>query len=78
MCFFYRFSYELLNDKEQALDWYQQLLHYVPSDPSLLNKLSDIADADRDKQQAFSHLTEVIIAPKFMAHLPAHVIMIYM
>ena len=53
------FRHELLNDKDQSLDWFQQMLNFVPSDPSLLNKLSDIADAELDKQQAFSYLTEV-------------------
>ncbi|CAG2174685.1 unnamed protein product, partial [Oppiella nova] len=43
--------YELLGNRDQALDFYQQLLHFVPSDPSLLVKLSDMCDADNDKQQ---------------------------
>lgn len=53
-------SYELLNERDQSLDWYQKLLAFVPTDPSLLNRLSDISDAERDRHQALSYLTEVI------------------
>ncbi len=48
-----------MGEKDQAMDFYHQLITFVPSDPTLLNKLSDIADSDRDKQQAFSYLTDV-------------------
>lgn len=36
------------------------------SDPSLLNKLSDIADGELDKQQAFSYLIEVLIERRLL------------
>ena len=52
-------TYEHMNDKDQAMDWYSKLLVFIPSDPSLLNKLSDLADAERDRQTAFTYLTEV-------------------
>lgn len=57
--YFYYDRYELIGNKDQAIDFYQQLLNFVPSDPSLLAKLSDMADAENDKQQAFSYLTDV-------------------
>jgi len=53
------YRYELIGNKDQAMDFYQQLLNFVPSDPSLLVKLSDIADAENDKQQSLSYLTDV-------------------
>ena len=51
--------YEITGDRDQCLDWYQKLLAFVPSDPSLLNRLSDIADAEKDKHQSFNYLHEV-------------------
>lgn len=53
------YSHEILNDRDQSLDWYQKLLAFISSDPSLLNKMSDIADSERDKHQSLSHLSEV-------------------
>jgi hypothetical protein len=52
-------SYEQLGDREQAIDWYQQLAHQLQSDASLLNKLSDLMEIEQDKQQAFVYLNEV-------------------
>ena len=52
-------SHEILNERDQSLDWYQKLLAFISSDPSLLNKMSDIADSERDKHQSLSHLSEV-------------------
>lgn len=51
--------YENMGDRDQSMDWYSKLLVFVPSDPSLLNKLSDMADAERDRQTSFTYLTEV-------------------
>ena len=51
--------YELLNEKDQSLDWYQKLLAFVPADPSLLNRLSDISEAERDRHQSLAYLNEV-------------------
>ena len=50
-----------MGNRDLALDFYQKLLHFVASDPSLLVKLSDMADADNDKQQAFNYLTDVCL-----------------
>lgn len=52
--------YEITGDRDQSLDWYQKLLAFVPSDPTLLNRLSDIADSEKDKHQSFNYLHEVI------------------
>jgi hypothetical protein len=51
--------YEILNEREQSLDWYQKLLAFVSSDASLLNKMSDVADAEQDKHQSLTYLSEV-------------------
>ena len=51
--------YEITGDTDQSLDWYQKLLAFVPSDCSLLNRLSDIADSEKDKHQSFNYLHEV-------------------
>lgn len=48
-----------MGDRDQALDWFQQLAHLLQSDASLLNKLSDLAEAEQDKQQALVYLNEV-------------------
>jgi hypothetical protein len=44
---------------DQALEWFQQLLTLVPSDPTFLNRLSDINMAESDKHAAFSYLNDV-------------------
>ncbi|XP_065350191.1 intraflagellar transport protein 88 homolog isoform X2 [Cloeon dipterum] len=44
---------ELLGDFEQANEWYQQLLGYVPTDPGILQKVGDLHVSDR--QQAFQY-----------------------
>lgn len=48
---------ELLGDFEQANEWYQQLLGYVPSDPGILHKVGDLHVGDR--QQAFQFYFDV-------------------
>lgn len=57
--------YEDIGDRDQALDWFQQLAHVLQSDASLLNKLSDLAEAEQDKQQALVYLNEVKFAFSF-------------
>ena len=47
-------SYEQLKDRDQALDWYEQLLSKAPSDVYLLNKIGDLFDA-------FMYLNEVSV-----------------
>lgn len=56
---FFNNSHEILNEREQSLDWYQKLLAFVSTDASLLNKMSDVADAERDKHQSLTYLSEV-------------------
>lgn len=62
-------TYELVNDRDQAMDWYSKLLVFIPSDPALLNKLSDLADAERDRQTAFTYLTEVRLLSNLLRSL---------
>lgn len=57
-----------MNNLDQAIDFYQQVLNIVPSDVSLLVKLADIASENNDRKQALSHLMD---ANRFMpSHIP--------
>ncbi|XP_015769439.1 PREDICTED: intraflagellar transport protein 88 homolog [Acropora digitifera] len=47
--------YEMLDDKNQAIEWYMQLVSVVPTDPSVLSKLGELYDSEQDKSQAFQY-----------------------
>ncbi|KAK2570829.1 Intraflagellar transport protein 88-like protein [Acropora cervicornis] len=48
-------EYEMLDDKNQAIEWYMQLVSVVPTDPSVLSKLGELYDSEQDKSQAFQY-----------------------
>lgn len=48
-----------MENYDQAIDFYQQILNFVPSDISLLVKLADMAADANDRKQSLSYLMEV-------------------
>ena len=57
-----------MNNIDQAIDFYQQVLNIIPSDVSLLVKLADIASENNDRKQALSYLMD---SNRFMpSHIP--------
>ena len=55
------FSYERLNNLQQAIEWYNILISVIPTDPGVLAKFGSIAMKKGDKTQAFQHYSEVWI-----------------
>lgn len=51
--------YEAMENIDQAMDFYQQVLNMVPTDVTLLVKMADIATDASDRKQALTYLMEV-------------------
>ncbi|KAL3182492.1 hypothetical protein MRX96_007177 [Rhipicephalus microplus] len=43
---------------DEALEWYQQLVTLVPTDPNLLSKIGEIYDLQGEKQLAFQYQSD--------------------
>lgn len=50
--------YELMGDSSGALEWYNQLLGSVQTDPGIFQKIAEMAEAENDRQQAFQYQFE--------------------
>lgn len=50
--------YELMSDSSGALEWYNQLLGSVQTDPGIFQKIAVMAEAENDRQQAFQYQFE--------------------
>ena len=63
--FFVFFSYEMLDDVNNATEWYMQLVSLVPTDPTMLARLGEIYEAMNDKSSAFQYNYEVSVQIRF-------------
>ena len=50
--------YELMDDIEQALEWFANLVSVAPTDPDALAHLGTLFDQDNDKSRAFQSVKE--------------------
>lgn len=66
---FIGFSYEQLEDPQQAIEWLMQVISVVPTDPQALAKLGELHDGEGDKSQAFHYYYEVCGAQLFFKYL---------
>uniref|UniRef100_T1KM52 No mechanoreceptor potential B n=1 Tax=Tetranychus urticae TaxID=32264 RepID=T1KM52_TETUR len=60
--------YELMGNKDSAMDWFQLLITFVPSDPTILNRMSDIAAKEADQHSSFSYINDSY--RYFPSHIP--------
>lgn len=48
-----------MGNYDQAVDFYKQILNLIPTDVSLLVKMSDLASEQNDRKQSLAYLMEV-------------------
>lgn len=55
-----------MDNRDAAIDWFQSLITFVPSDVNILNRLSDISSRESDRLSALSYLNDVNDGPPIL------------